>query len=101
MEQHTKLGTMTIALSVILALASLVFSTSGCAADNSLVTSLMYCLRVVIYEDIPGNEYAEHMYIPTKYLLLTCSAIFAVGVLWYRGALPVPARLKSLLSPNE
>lgn len=105
MEYHKKLGTITMALSAVLALASFVFSTSGCYAgttnDESMVRWVLFCLRVVVYEDIPGNEYADHLYLPTKYLLLACAGIFAVGVLWYRNALPMPAKLKSILRPKD
>ncbi len=105
MEHHKKLGTIAMALSIVLALASFVFSTSGCypgtVNDESLVKWFLFCLRVVIYEEIPGNQFSDHIYLPTKYLFLTCVGLFAVGALWYRDSLPIPAKLKALVSFNE
>ncbi len=105
MEDSKKLGTITMALYAILALASFVFSTSGCypgsTNDESSVKWFLYCLRVVVYEDIPGNEFSDHIYLPTKYLLLLCATLFSIGALWYRGALTIPAKLKALVSFPE
>jgi len=104
MEPHKRLGTVAMALSVVLLLACIVISESACSLDSpyeqSLVKWLLICLRVVVYEDIPGNEYSNHLYIPTKYLLLTFVATFAIGALWYRGVLAVPAKLTTLFSPR-
>lgn len=104
MEHHKKLGTITMALSVVLALAFFALSTSGCYPgtinDESPVKWFLFCLHVVVYEAIPDNQFADHIYLPTKYLLLFCAGLFAVGGLWYRGALPIPAKLKTLVSFN-
>lgn len=98
MERHHKLGTIVMVLSVVLVLASLVFSDNVCYPDapaaQSIWSWLSICMRLVVYEDVPGNEYADHLYIPAKFLVLSCALIFALGFLWYRGALPLPARSK-------
>ena len=106
MEYHKKLGTIAMVLSIVLALASFVFSTSGCYPgtryDESLVKWFLFCLRVVIYEEVPGNLFSDdNIYLPTKYLFLACVGLFAVGALWYRDSLPIPDKLKALVSFNE
>lgn len=97
MEYHKKLGSITMAISIILALASIAFSESDCYErspnNQSTVKWVLFCLRVVVYVEI----YADNIYIPTKYILLTCATIYAVGALWYKGALPVPKKLMNIL----
>ena len=93
MEQNKKWGVIAIACSIVLAIASVVFSENLCYAGtpgDSWINLLLICLRVNVYEEIPGNSLGEHIYLQTKYLLLTCAAIMAVGILWHKGALPVP-----------
>ena len=92
MEQHKQFGISAIAASIILAIASVVFSENLCyAPETPFINLLLICRRVNIYEEIPGNQFADHLYLPTKYLLLACATIFAVGFLWLKGAIPVPA----------
>lgn len=93
MEREKKFGSITIASAFVLAIASLVFSENPCYAGtlgDSWVNLLLLCLRINVYEEIPGNSVAEHVYIPTKYMLLVCAAILAIGILWLKGALPIP-----------
>ena len=94
MERHKKFGLLATAASLVFAAASLVFSENLCYAGSPAAESwlnlLLVCLRINVYEEIPGNQFSDHLYVPTKYLLLACITLLAVGVLWYRGALPVP-----------
>lgn len=91
MERNKRAGTVTIVASILLAFAAIVFSENPCAGSSaSWLNLLLICLRVNVYEEIPGNEYGEHMFLPTRFLLLACTTLFAIGVLWYKGALSVP-----------
>ena len=95
MEKNKRFGAVAIATSIVLAVASIVFSENLCYAGSpsseSWVTLALVCLRVNVYEEMPGSLVGEHFYLPTKYLLLACVALLAVGTLWYLGALPVPS----------
>lgn len=101
MESHKKVGMCAMVVSVLLALASVVMSESLCPFDSPLSGStlqwLLICLQINVYEDVPGNSFAAHLYVPTKYALLACALLFAIGGLWHRGALPVPAVLNRLI----
>jgi len=98
MERSKKVGTVAIVASVVLAIASVVFSENLCYAGSPAAESwlnlLLICLRVNIYEETPDNQFDDHIYIyvPTKYLLLACATLLAVGTLWYTGALSVPGK---------
>ena len=95
-ERNKKFGTIAIAVSIVLAIASVVLSENLCYAGSPAAESwlnlLLVCLRVNVYEEIPGNQFADHIYLPTKYLLLACATLLAVGVLWYTSALPAPGK---------
>ena len=98
MERHKRFGISAVASSIVLAIASVVFSENLCyAAETPFINLLLICLRVNVYEEIPGNQFADHLYLPTKYLLLACATIFAIGFLWLKEVIPVPA---SPLSPS-
>ena len=91
MERHKRFGIIAITASIILAIASLVFSENPCYAGSpSWLDLLLMCLRVNVYEETPGYILGDHIYLQTKYLLLACAALLAVGVLWHKGAIPVP-----------
>ena len=99
MEKHKRVGLLTMAISMILVVALIIFSESLCYAGTppaeSLVTWLLVCLRINVYEEIPGNQFADHIYLQTKYFLLPCVALFLLGAWWYLGALPVPSKAKN------
>jgi hypothetical protein len=102
-ERQKKFGSIAIASSLVLAIASLVFSENLCYAGtlgDSWLNMLLICLRINVYEEIPGNSFADHIYIPTKYVLLACAAVLAVGILWLKGALPVPSEKAKTESVN-
>ncbi|BDB30736.1 hypothetical protein Tamer19_41910 [Cupriavidus sp. TA19] len=89
MERHKKIGTLMIAVSIIMALTSVVFSENAChagwGADESFLRLLLVCLRINFYEEIPGNEFSDHIYLPTKYALLGCAALLLLGGLFLKG----------------
>jgi len=89
-ERNKKIGAVAIAVAIIVALAAVVFSENICylAGDVPTLKWLLVCLRVNLYEEIPGNEFSDHIYLPTKYILLACATLFAVGILWRNGSLP-------------
>ena len=84
-----QLGISTLVLSAILAAAAIAFSTNPCYAEMPLVTMLLNCIRI---DEVPTfNDYGpKETYILTKYVLLGCAAIAAVGYLWLKGVLPAP-----------
>ena len=92
-------------ISIVLAFASVVFSESVCyagsPADASFVKWLLVCLRVTLYEEIPGNEFAPHLYLQTKYLLLVSVSLFLLGMLWCKGVLGVPSGVFSAAPRNK
>jgi hypothetical protein len=95
MERGKKFGLIAIACAAVLAIASLVFSENICysgATGDSWFNLLSVCLRIKIYGEIPLSSFGDQTYLhlETKYLLLACSILFAVGIFWHKGALPVP-----------
>lgn len=106
MERHKRFGIIAITASIILAIASLVFSENPCSGGSgspSWLDLLLVCLRVNVYEETPGYILTDHIYLQTKYLLLACAVLLAVGVLWHKGAIPVPggAEAAKPLKPSE
>ena len=92
MENNKKFGLITIVFSLVLGIASLVFSENIChgGTGDSWLNLILICLRINIYEYFPENAFENHIYLQTKYLLLACATILAIGILWHKGALPVP-----------
>lgn len=104
LDSHKKVGTITMVLAVILAIASIVISENKCYADSVFMEStlqwLLMCLQINLREDTSGVLPASHLYIQTKYFLLTCATLFAIGGLWHKNVLPIPANLKRFFSQN-
>ena len=96
MEYNKKVGIILMVVSVVVAILS--FLISDCDYCNfseaSLLALVMYGfrLRLISYE----TAYPPYMIdISTKYVLLFCLATFAVGMLFYLGALNAPRLKKS------
>lgn len=90
MDQTRKVGVITIVVSLVLAATAVAFSTNPCHAEVPLTSVLLNCIRI---EDLPDfGEYTSVMkpYVLTKYLLLACAVLAAIGYLWLKGVLPVP-----------
>jgi len=96
MEDHKKIGKLTMVLSVILALTFIVISQDICSANLPIVHWLMLCLKVTIIDSVIGGEYVN-FYLQTKYLLLLCVVIFALGALWHWAVLSLPSKLRNIL----
>ena len=105
MEQNRKYGSITVMASILLALASVVFSENPCYAGtpgaNSWFDIIFLCLRINIYEENSGSLVGERTYLLTKYLLLACATLFAVGILWYAGALSTPRKKDDKRQPEQ
>lgn len=103
MEREKRFGLIAIASAIFLAAASFVFSENACypgGAGDSWLNLLLICLRLNIYEEVPGYPIGLYLYVPTKYLLLACIALLAVGALWHKGALPIPSRKAEPKTPK-
>jgi hypothetical protein len=80
--------------SVILAIAALLFSENQCAYDASIQNSWLgrieLCLQLFLFEGRPGTAFDEPIYLSVKYPILAAAVGFGVGLLWHRGAVPLP-----------
>ena len=89
MNRSTRIGAITMAVSVILAFAALAFS-EGWFAELDLFRIIMGVLTICL-------EHTEGLYqkcvdsVPTKYTLLFCLITFSIGLLMYRGVISIPA----------
>ncbi len=98
MEKHKRIGLITMVLSVVLAVATIVFSHNFCSpfeAPASIWQSLSVCMRLVVYQASPHWENPNDILIPTTYLMFFCLVFFAVGLLWFCGALPLSTQAKN------
>lgn len=97
MEKHKKIGLITMALSVVLALAAIVFSRNFCGPfgnSASFWESLSICMQFVVYQVSQHSENPDDILIPVSYLMFYCLVLFAVGILCYSGALSVTMKAK-------
>ena len=90
MERNKKIGLITIILALTLAAASLVFSSNPCHYETPLTSVLLNCIRIDLPDYTLFNEFAREPHVLTKYLLLACFILFAIGFLWLKGALSAP-----------
>ena len=94
MERHKRFGTLAVVSSIVLTVASFAFSDTVCySSDVSFASVLLFCLRMNLPSEL---QFSDATYIYTKYLLLACSVIFAIGFLWFKAVLPVPGRRAAL-----
>lgn len=106
MDKNRKFGQIAIAASIVMALAAIAFSENPCTAGtpgDAWINILLICLHITVWQEYSGGTFGERIEIPTKYLLVACSAIFAVGVLWLKGALQAPGqpRQEALTNQND
>ena len=92
MEYNKKVGIILMVVSVVVAILS--FLISDCDYCNfseaSLLALVMYGFRLRLISD--GHYMIDFS---TKFALLFCLATFAVGILFYLGALNAPRLKKS------
>lgn len=93
MNQSKKCGSIIVALSIVLALAALTFSDNPCHTETPMIDVFLRCLHISIIADIPD--------VPTKFPLLACAALLAVGILVLKGALPFPSVAKNDVSDES
>ena len=108
MEWHKRVGITTITVAILLAMLSVVVSESQCYADapaaQSVLQWLLVCLRIKLFDDLLDFDIASAIYVSTKYVLMGCFTLFALGVLWYKNVLPVPRmpeKARASASPHE
>ena len=76
MHLHRRIGIVLVALSTVLAAASLVLST-GWRAGVDFVPTVAVLLQLQLFD--------EAIDFPTKYALLACMLAFALGILFFVG----------------
>lgn len=81
MPTNKRLGLVTMTIGVFFAFASILLST-GWRPDIAFLPLLAYFLRLQLL----GGDDGYLIDVPTKYALLVCMLIFAVGFLAYVGA---------------
>ena len=80
MKNYKNLGLAIVLISPVLAFSAFVFSENPCAASSPSSTNvLLHCLRITIYQDFSDPLNGEDYFVYTKYLLLACVALAAIG----------------------
>jgi len=107
MDSNKKVGTVTMVCSAVAAFAAFALSNGwGGYPDIGFMTRLMEVLYVPLFPcEFSFGQYdygswcrvdlfhpEAYFSVPTKYLLVICIALFAVGMLLVRGVLTLPKR---------
>ena len=88
MHLHRRIGIVLIALSVLLSVACLLLST-GWSSGVDLLPTIAVLLKLQLFGE---DEYDYLINMQTKYALLACLAVFAVGLLFLIGVFSSNAR---------
>lgn len=89
MEYQKRFGLIVMVTSIVLIIVAIVLSTSRCYGDVSGFNYVMYCMHLSFFAQDPSLS-LYLIDIPTKYMFIVCSIIFALGFLWYQGAIKAP-----------
>lgn len=102
-----RVGVTTMVAAVVLAIVASLISDDLCGTGSNLSSfqSFLYCLQISLvrhsFEERLIDPSATDYFIWTKYVVLLCVGLFALGFLWHKAVWPVPEWLAKRFHPKD